>query len=70
MLDLRRLRSEPDAARLGGVERVVSVLFADLQGFTSFSEHASPSDVIAMLNEYWGVTVPVVVVNVAAPVCV
>ena len=56
-----RLRSDPEAARLGGVERTVSVLFADLQGFTSFSEHASPSDVIAMLNEYWGVTVPVVV---------
>jgi adenylate cyclase len=56
-----RLRSDREAARLGGVERVVSVLFADLQGFTTFSERASPSDVIAMLNEYWGVTVPVVV---------
>ncbi len=56
-----RLRSDPEAARLGGVERTVSVLFADLQGFTSFSEHASPTDVISMLNEYWGVTVPVVV---------
>jgi adenylate cyclase len=56
-----RLRSDPEAARLGGVERIVSVLFADLQGFTSFSEHATPTDVIAMLNEYWGVTVPVVV---------
>ncbi len=56
-----RLRSDPEVARLGGVERTVSVLFADLQGFTSFSEHASPTDVIGMLNEYWGVTVPVVV---------
>jgi adenylate cyclase len=56
-----RLRTDPEAARLGGVERPVSVLFADLQGFTSFSEHASPAEVISMLNEYWGVTVPVVV---------
>jgi len=37
------------------------VLFADLQGFTSFSQHAAPADVIAMLNAYWAVTVPVVV---------
>jgi class 3 adenylate cyclase len=37
------------------------VLFADLQGFTTFSERAAPADVIAMLNAYWAVTVPVVV---------
>src|SRR5919197_700673 len=56
-----RLREDPSAAALGGVEREVSVLFADLKGFTSFSEHAAPTDVIAMLNAYWAVTVPVVV---------
>jgi class 3 adenylate cyclase len=56
-----RLREDREVARLGGVERTVSVLFADLQGFTSFSEHADPTEVISMLNEYWGVTVPVVV---------
>jgi adenylate cyclase len=56
-----RLRSDPEAGQLGGVERPVSVLFADLQGFTSFSEAATPTEVISMLNEYWGVTVPVVV---------
>jgi adenylate cyclase len=56
-----RLRRDPSAAELGGREREISVLFADLQGFTSFSEHAAPADVIAMLNAYWAVTVPVVV---------
>lgn len=56
-----RLRRDPSAAELGGEEREVSVLFADLQGFTSFSEHATPAEVIAMLNAYWAVTVPVVV---------
>jgi adenylate cyclase len=56
-----RLRRDPGAGDLGGSERVVSVLFADLQGFTSFSERADPPDVIAMLNSYWAVTVPVVV---------
>jgi adenylate cyclase len=55
-----RLREEPEAAALGGEEREVSVLFADLQGFTAFSERHSPSDVLAMLNAYWAQTVPVV----------
>jgi adenylate cyclase len=56
-----RLRHDPSAAELGGEEREISVLFADLQGFTSFSERAAAADVIAMLNAYWAVTVPVVV---------
>jgi len=55
-----RLREEPEAAALGGQEREVSVLFADLQGFTAFSEQHSPSEVLAMLNAYWADTVPVV----------
>jgi adenylate cyclase len=55
-----RLRAEPEVAELGGEEREVSVLFADLQGFTSYSERHSPSEVLTMLNEYWARTVPVV----------
>ena len=56
-----RLREDPSVGELGGEEREISVLFADLQGFTSFSERAAAPDVIAMLNAYWAVTVPVVV---------
>ena len=55
-----RLRQEPGAADLGGEEREVSVLFADLQGFTAFSERSTPPEVIAMLNAYWAQVVPVV----------
>jgi class 3 adenylate cyclase len=54
-----RLLEDPSAGELGGTARQVSVLFADLQGFTSFSEEANPTEVIAMLNEYWAGTVPV-----------
>jgi class 3 adenylate cyclase len=38
--------------------REVSVLFADLQGFTSFSERSSPARVASMLNGYFGRLVP------------
>lgn len=50
----------PDVVRLGGQEREVSVVFADLAGFTTFSETRSPTEVIGMLNEYWGAVVPVI----------
>jgi adenylate cyclase len=43
-----------------GRTRNVSVLFADLRGFTSFSERSDPMDVSAMLNKYFEVAVPVI----------
>jgi adenylate cyclase len=55
-----RLRAEPEAAQLGGAERDVTVLFADLQGFTAYAERHSPAEVLALLNDYWAKTVPVV----------
>jgi class 3 adenylate cyclase len=54
------LEAHPELAVLGGEERVVSVLFADLAGFTEFSERRRADEVIAMLNRYWGATVPIV----------
>lgn len=41
--------------------REISVLFADLQGFTTFSEHHEPQQVTTMLNEYFSVAIPPVV---------
>ncbi len=38
----------------------VTVLFADIRGFTSFSEHRDPADVIDMLNEYFTLMTKVV----------
>jgi class 3 adenylate cyclase len=53
-----RLKADPSAGLLGGETRDVSVLFADLEGFTAFSEHADPAEVIEMLNEFWAEAVP------------
>lgn len=55
-----RLREEPELGRLGGVEREVTALFADLAGFTTFSERQAPTEVVAMLNDYWAAVVPVI----------
>ncbi len=56
-----RLGADPSLAELGGHEQEVSVLFADLSGFTSFAEGRSATEVIDMLNAYWGAVVPFVV---------
>jgi adenylate cyclase len=37
---------------LGGTERIVTVLFSDVRGFTSMSETKSAPDLVAQLNEY------------------
>ncbi len=55
-----RLRLEPGIARLGGEERTVSVLFADLAAFTTFSEEHASHEVVAMLNDFWAAVVPAI----------
>jgi adenylate cyclase len=55
-----RLLTSPDAGRLGGETRTVTALFADLAGFTSFSERHDPTEVITMLNTYWAAVVPII----------
>jgi class 3 adenylate cyclase len=57
------LLADPSQARLGGVVAEVTVLFADLRGFTPFSEQAPPERVVTMLNEYFGRAVPVLLAH-------
>ena len=45
---------------LGGSVVDVTVLFADLRGFTSYAELGSPDQVVAMLNRYFSDVVPLV----------
>ena len=54
------LIAEPALAALGGEELELSVLFADLTGFTSFSERVRPDEAVAMLNTAFGAAVPAV----------
>jgi adenylate cyclase len=54
-------RIDPEQAQLGsGVEREVTVLFADLSGFTSYSENHAPTEVVGLLNAIWTASVPIV----------
>jgi adenylate cyclase len=52
---------DPELADLGGREVDVTVLFADLVGFTSFSEVRPPEEGMELLNTYWAAVVPSIV---------
>jgi class 3 adenylate cyclase len=52
------LLSTPERTELGGEVVEVSVLFTDLQGFTTFSEKTDPTAVVGLLNAYFDAAVP------------
>lgn len=47
-----RLPSNPVDLQLGGHRQEVSILFADIRGFTAFSEKLPPEELVDTLNEY------------------
>jgi adenylate cyclase len=47
-----RLPSNPDQLRLGGHRQEITILFADLRGFTHLSESLAPEELVVVLNEY------------------
>jgi len=54
------LRADPTRAELGGSLVELTALFADLRGFTSFSESTDPATVMETLNRLFGRAVPVI----------
>ena len=46
------LLGSPEMLKLGGEERVMTVLFSDLAGFTTISEQMTPAQLVHLLNEY------------------
>ena len=50
---VKQLLENPDSFRLGGVNQKITVLFADIRGFTAFSEKENPERVVGLLNKYF-----------------
>ncbi len=48
------LIADPAQAALGGAVVEVTALFADLRGFTTFSERSTPEQIVVLLNRYFG----------------
>ena len=49
---VQELMKSPSKATLGGQRKELTMLFADLVGFTTFSEHRPAEEVVDQLNEY------------------
>ncbi len=43
---------DPDSLQLGGHRTVITTLFADIRGFTTFSEATDPETLVRVLNRY------------------
>jgi Adenylate cyclase, family 3 (some proteins contain HAMP domain) len=57
------LLADPSQAALGGQVVDVTAVFADLRGFTTFSEAVDPPAIVEMLNRYYAVAVPCILDN-------
>ncbi len=57
---VREMLKDPMVAQLGAKRAEVTILFADIRGFTTISEKLPPEEVVAMLNEYLTVMTEVV----------
>jgi adenylate cyclase len=49
---VERLAEQPEAAQLGGAQRVLTLMFCDLRSFTTLSEGLSAVELTSLLNEY------------------
>lgn len=54
------LLESPEALELGGVRREITVMMADIRGFTALSERLAPEDVVDILNRYLSAVIDVV----------
>ena len=50
---VQQLLENPDSFRLGGANQTITVLFADIRGFTAISEKENPENVVRLLNHYF-----------------
>ena len=52
----QQLLASEQGAALGGEERIVTMLLADLSGYATLSEQLAPADVVTLLNTYFALT--------------
>lgn len=57
---MKKVISDLDKLKLGGVRAVVTILFVDIRNFTQISEMLSPQEVSSILNEYFSTIEPVI----------
>ena len=49
---VKQIMENPDKLKLGGDEKILTVLFSDIAGFTGIAEKLKPEKLVKQLNEY------------------
>ena len=62
------LRADPHRLDLGGEVADVTLLFADLGSYSTYAESRSPTEVVELLNRYFGVALPAISEEGGTPV--
>lgn len=62
------LSADPHRLDLGGEVAEVSLLFADLGGYSTYAENRAPSEVVTLLNRYFAVALPAILEEGGTPV--
>jgi len=57
---VQEMLKSPDQVKLGGKLQPITVLFADLEGFTSLSERTDPEKLLSVLNQYHSLIVKII----------
>lgn len=57
---VQRVLEDPDSVVLGGQRQNVSVLFADIHGFSQWSDQAAPEQVVEIMNDYFRLAADVI----------
>jgi adenylate cyclase len=50
---VKQMLDNPESFKLGGVNQTITILFADIRGFTRIAEHAPPEKIVGLLNRYF-----------------
>jgi adenylate cyclase len=60
---VEQLMADPASVQLGGTRCEVSVMFADMRGFTGISERHAPEEVVKILNSYLACATEIILKN-------
>lgn len=60
---INELIEKPDMLKLGGEERVLTILFSDIEGFTTISESMPSTALVPLLNEYLNEMTEIIIKN-------
>src|ERR1041384_3894023 len=60
---VKQMLDNPESFKLGGVSQTITILFADIRGFTRISEHAPPEKIVSLLNRYFSAMTDIILAH-------